>query len=51
MSACRWLRAALADIRDLLRPGAPFYDVETLAAPWACRFRHGVVLRAERPLS
>jgi len=31
----QWLRAALADIRELLQPGAPFYDIETLAAPWA----------------
>jgi hypothetical protein len=31
----RWLQAALADVRQLLRSGAPFFDVETLAAPWA----------------
>jgi hypothetical protein len=31
----QWLRAALADVRELLQPGAPFYDIETLAAPWA----------------
>jgi SAM-dependent methyltransferase len=30
-----WLRAALADLLHLLRPGGWLYDVETLAAPWA----------------
>jgi hypothetical protein len=30
-----WLRAALADLQALLRPGDWLYDVETLAAPWA----------------
>jgi SAM-dependent methyltransferase len=30
-----WLRAALADLLILLRPGGWLYDVETLAAPWA----------------
>jgi len=31
----RWLRAALAEIRDMLRPGAGFFDIDTLATPWA----------------
>jgi hypothetical protein len=31
----RWLRAALAEALDMLQPGSGFYDVETLAAPWA----------------
>jgi SAM-dependent methyltransferase len=31
----RWLRAALADLRGLVRPGGCLYDVETLAPPWA----------------
>lgn len=30
-----WLRAALAEVLSLLRPGAPLFDVETVAAPWA----------------
>ena len=30
-----WLRAALRDLRVLVRPGGSLYDVETLAAPWA----------------
>jgi SAM-dependent methyltransferase len=30
-----WLRAALKELLDLLRPGASLFDVETLAAPWA----------------
>jgi SAM-dependent methyltransferase len=30
-----WLRAALTDVLALLRPGAPLFDVETVAAPWA----------------
>lgn len=31
----RWLRASLADIRLMLKPGAWVYAIETLAAPWA----------------
>lgn len=31
----RWLRAGLAEVRAMLRPGAGFFDLETLAAPWA----------------
>lgn len=31
----RWLRASLADIRSMLKPGAWVYAIETLAAPWA----------------
>jgi SAM-dependent methyltransferase len=30
-----WLRASLADLAAMLRPGAWCYDVETLAPPWA----------------
>ena len=30
-----WLRAALADLARLVRPGGWLYDVETLAPPWA----------------
>ena len=30
-----WLRAALADLVHLLRPGGWLFVVETLAAPWA----------------
>jgi SAM-dependent methyltransferase len=30
-----WLRAALADLVRCIRPGGWFYDLETLAAPWA----------------
>jgi SAM-dependent methyltransferase len=30
-----WLRAAAGELLSLLRPGAPLFDVETLAAPWA----------------
>ena len=32
--ALAWLRAALVEVLTLLRPGARFYDVETLAVPW-----------------
>jgi SAM-dependent methyltransferase len=30
-----WLRRGLAEVAAMLRPGGWFYDVETLAAPWA----------------
>ena len=30
-----WLRQVLAEVHDLLCPGGWFYDLETLAAPWA----------------
>lgn len=29
-----WLRESLAEVRALMRPGAPLFAVETLAAPW-----------------
>lgn len=41
----RWLRAALGQLRDALRPGGSLFDVETLAPPWARGDLHNPVRR------
>lgn len=40
-----WLRTSLTEVLSLLRPGAPLFDVETLAAPWASGGPTGPVRR------
>jgi hypothetical protein len=44
-----WLRRGLAEVSALLQPGAWFYDVETLAAPWATGGPDGPVRRLRLP--